>query len=413
MTSSKISSRKRYLSPQYLLAKVREKGVVWGLKTGLSRASLRLRGYAYNVLNKDAPHLLGTNDWLGPTWRFLLRGRKQLERRILLIWDSRAQPYSVGDLLVLHEVGLVLRLIYQVNKIDVCMVYDPQQPGTGPRHDEITSYNFHNHLTSLFPVVYLNPHLGSFMVFDSHDQLEKYISENIKIYYPWPSEFKYRQLTYLYYEAFHLFLSFYEKNGYLPSLSCRPVTLDWAYSFLEDKVSPAIPIVVHLRMNAKLDLNRNARVDAWLEFFHYCEHKYPAKFVVVGTARETDNRLRQCSNVIIAKDYQTNVEQDLALIQASAIFMGNASGPSTIAIFSQRPYIIVGMALKGQPGIVDGTPGNGFVFANENQRLIWERETTQILIWEFEDIFNRIDRSEWESQRRTAHQTVETSFYLS
>jgi hypothetical protein len=174
--------------------------------------------------------------------------------------------------------------------------------------------------------------------------------------------------------------------------------VDWARSFMVEKVRPRLPVVVHIRNDRVSSwdsiLEHNAQLDCWLEFFSFCEGKYNVKFVVICGKDEVDPRFRGLPNVIIAKDSCTTVEQELALIQVSLMFMGGRSGISQMATFNDIPYII----LNYSPGAETICTGSGFAFATPLQRLIWERETTELLIAEFTKLFSRIDTDKWEQE---------------
>jgi hypothetical protein len=314
------------------------------------------------------------------------------EKRILAIWDFQDVCYSIGELLYLQEITLVLQWIHQVNKTDIAFVCDPN-PGPNCRHD-MNSYILHHSLISLFPVAQMNPNLGSFYLFDSYAQLEKHIGDNAELYCCiWPSYTEYVNQERAYAHIFNFIQQFYIEHHFIPHLSCRPAMIDWAYAFYRENVYPSIPVVVQARNNP-IDRERNIKIEQWLDFFQYFEKRLPVKFVVLCAQDEVDDRMRRYSNVLIAKDYHTNIVEELALIQSSAMYMGVPCGPSVMAIFSNLSYIIVNMKVIHDK-VVRGTQ---YIFANDMQKIIWEPETTTMLIEEFVAIFNRIDINAWLSK---------------
>jgi len=244
----------------------------------------------------------------------------------------------------------------------------------------------------------VNPHLGSFFLFDSYEDLERFVEQNIDRYTIWPSADGYLEKKFTYAGNFDEVQNFYGKYGFIPHLSCRPFTLNWAYAFFKENVLPDVAVVVHLRNNPEQDTQRNSKIEAWLEFFGFCNEKFGVKFVIIGTKKEIDPRLRSCPNVIIAKDFNTTVEQDMALIQTSAIYMGVASGPGEMAVFSDKPYLIMNFQLGSETITKDGSA----VFANRLQKFVWEPETAQTLIREFSGLFYSIDIDHWKSTCRNA-----------
>ena len=132
--------------------------------------------------------------------------------------------------------------------------------------------------------------------------------------------------------------------------------------------------------------------------------RYPVKFVIICARSEIDNRLRECSNVIIAKDYHTGVEQDMALIHTSAMHMGAGSGPATMAWFNNKPYLMVNTTYKSgeffeRPGMIrqEECDIQRFWFAGPLQRVANGTETAELLIREFALLWEKIDLEQWRS----------------
>ena len=384
--SENAPRRKRYLSPRYLAGKVREKGVVWCLRALIARASWRMRRYFDPLIKRIS--------WVFPSMRFLLRPVPKSEKRILAIWDFRTVPYSIGDLMVLHERTQILRLTHQVDKVDICFVCDPRHPVRKLGQQGVTPDNFHYHFSALVSTVYLNPHVGSFFLFDSHDQLEGFVADNVERYQIWPGGKEYVARHSAYGDNFDSIQDFFRKNGFIPYLDYRSSTLEWAYTFYRKHIRPDFPVVVHLRNNPFSGAPRNARLDAWLEFFKSCEGRFDVKFVLIGAAGEIDERFRHLPNTLIAKDYHSTVEQDLVLAYSGLIYLGSSSGPSAAAIFSQTPYVIFGY----RPANEIVPYGGRFNFATDTQKLIWETETADILMEQFSGLFHRVDKLGWEER---------------
>jgi hypothetical protein len=348
--------------------------------------------------------------WLIPSLRRLSSPVRESEKRILAIWDFSTQPYGIGDLLTLQEATSILRLIYQIDKIDYCFLCEPNEPAR-PSFKQlgVNSSNYIDFITSLMHVVLVNPNLGSFFLFDSRSDLERYIADNIQRYQIWPSVVNYgnykMKIDSNYGYIWKLIAEFYKEHQSLPYLSCRSVLVDWANSFISQHVLPSVPVVVHLRRNTGSNTQRNSRVECWLEMFKHCEERFPVKFIVICSFQEVDERLRDCSNVIIAKDFHTTVEQDLALIQTSAFYMGGPSGPTTMAVFSEKPYVYINFLNYPEiaPIVKTGPEGLSLIFANQHQRLVCEPETTQLLIQEFTRFFSSIDISAWQAKANNQH----------
>ncbi len=321
-------------------------------------------------------------------------------RRLLAIYDLTSQPFSIGDILVVQEASLVVRETYGLDVVDFALVYDPINPAVNcdPSFARINSENGLYHLASVLPVAQVNPYHGSMFVFNSHQQLYRFIADNSCRYRIWPSAWRFAMRKYLYHHVFNdLLHDHFETHGSVPELSCRPVMIDWAKRFFREHASPHIPVTVQFRRNKSISTTRNLDVDCWLEFFHHCESRYSVKFVIVCALSEVDERLRSCPNAVIAKDHGTNIEQDLALIQGAAMHMGACSGPGAIAIFNKKPYLLLN-SFAHQVGHDDMIPDEGFwkyTFATPYQRYAEPPTTMDLLTTQFARMWSAVDLAEW------------------
>lgn len=373
------------------------------------RVARRIIAPVYRPVRRSAWFLA----WLFPALGELLLPKPASERRLLVIYDLFSQPFSVGDILVVQEASLVLRERHAVDVVDFAIVYDPRHPAqSGPAFTSITKDNALFNLASILPVAQVNQHLGSLFVFNSHRHLERFIVDNTDRYLVWPSGWKFATREYLFKTVFEdLLHNHFQQHGSIPHLACRPFLADWAKAFYEEHVYPQVPVSVNIRNNKAFQTHRNAHLECWLKFFAYCEPRYPAKFVIICAKIEVDDRLRACANVIIAKDYQTGVEQDLSLIHGSAFHMGSDSGPACMAIFSDKPYLVVNTAMRpnyfSNPEIFqqDSDGLRRFAFSGPLQRFGAGVETTAFLIKEFTRMWEAVGlqrgQSEVDIERKT------------
>ena len=384
----------------YLFGKVRERGFIQSLKAVMEIARLRI-----GRINHGLHHFLVRSTLTIPSLRFLLRPSHQPEKRILAIWDFHTSPYSVGDVLVFNEMTMVLRLIHKVDKVDVCLVWD--RSDTKPaiiNSAHPGNHTNHYNLSTILPVASVNPDLGSVYIFDSRDRLEAFLIENADKYDIWPPLTEYLNKFSTYQSNFDFVHNFYKSNGYIPYLSCEELLVKWAYGFIRDNVRPYFPVVVHLRNHPTVIPSRNARLDCWLEFFNYCNGKFDAKFVLISSKEEIDDRFRGLSNVVISKDFATTAVQDLALIQTSLLFMGVSSGPNMMAIYSDIPYIVFNFTPYSEKSIPSGSKP---LFATSLQKFTWEPETIDSLIKEFSELYNKLNIADWKEKFETSLSRLE------
>lgn len=344
--------------------------------------------------------------WVVPRLGELFVPNARGKQRILLIYDTSAQPFSVGDILVCQEAALVLCQKHQVNIVDFAVLYDPENPAaSNPVFAKaVTKENVMDHIASLLPLAQVNQNLGSFFVFNSREQVVRLIADNADLYHVWPSGLQVGTRQYLPSVVFNdLLVDHYREHGSIPQLTFRPYLRKWAAQFYRENVSPKVAVTVNLRNNKGWDLCRNSQMESWLECFRYCETRYPVSFVILCARSEIDDRLRGCGNVILAKDYQTSVEQDMALIHMSAMHMGAGSGPATMAWFGAKPYLMIDNASNADSDFYKhehmierlGDNIRKFWFAGPGQRIHVGLETGELLIREFQTLFRGLNLEQW------------------
>jgi hypothetical protein len=313
----------------------------------------------------------------------------------------------VGDILVMQETSLILRLMHQAKNIDIAVLYDEKNPaGSDDVFKSINSENGLFHIASILPVVQVNPFLGSVLLFNSKNQLEKYISNGDEYCLVWPSGWELNVTReYLYYQMLEeIIYPYYIANQSIPYLRSRQSLEDWAIEFISQNISGDICISVNIRNNPNHHLERNSNLKEWKKLFVNCQDKLPIKFIVICSLSEIDTDLRGLENLIFAKDFHTTVEQDLALIAASDIHMGTSSGPATMAWFSEKPYFIVNATLDQEyfrSNKIIKINGEGYIkfsFSKDGQFFYTGRETFEILkknLLEMIDIFkiNKINKN--------------------
>ena len=319
------------------------------------------------------------------------RGETQPRKRLLVIYDFASQPFSIGDILMYQEASLVLRKERQIDRVDFAVTYDPANPVVpDPAFSAIGPENFLSHLTTVLQAAQVNPHLGSLFLFDSHENIEKFVSRHLDTYTVWPPLQRYVNREYLYYHIFNdVLFSHFRKFGSLPSLASRLPVRAWARKFIDEHVATGVAVTVQLRRNPA-NPARNSDYEAWRTFFRGCQDRYPVKFVVICARHEMDASLGDLSNVEFAKDHYTSVEQDLALIEMGSMHMGASSGPGVMAIFGKKPYCFFNtdMQLDLYKGVIQEGNSSRLFFSSPKQRFIRSRESADILMSEFDRMWS-------------------------
>lgn len=123
---------------------------------------------------------------------------------------------------------------------------------------------------------------------------------------------------------------FYKEKKSLPYLSMKETNNSWARSFFKHRIGDRLPIVIHLK---------NANMTGWRKLFSLYSKEQRYIFILIGND-PLPQTLRQHGNVIVARDFGSTLPRDLALITHAYLFLGLASGPCNMAIFSDVPYVI-------------------------------------------------------------------------
>lgn len=326
-------------------------------------------------------------------------------KRILGIWDLRVSPVSLGSLLILVEELQMQRTIHRTDFADICVV------GDAPHLLPIRGMKANGGLVTLLDSAICKDSallsalldmegIGVCYLCDTIAALRVFLRTSPYPYVMWPTLNEQGLVSHRY--ASTTFAQrFYCENGFIPYLSCKAEPIRWAIQCVGRYVIPCIPVVVHLKNNPNEQGSSNADFDAWLAFFKACYQQYDVMFIVIG-GEEIDQRVRRLPNTLVARDFGSNLSRDLALIQTAFVFMGMASGPCNMALFSETPYIIYKnpdhdaeqMALElGQH--------DRFPFATPFQKVLRVFETRENLMSEFAHVYTHVNRQDWE--RRLAN----------
>jgi len=330
------------------------------------------------------------------------------KKRILGIWDLYDLPWSVGDPLAFLEYLSILKIKFNVEAIDICVVYDNDNP-LGIRSGGISNINPENvqdYMYDYLPLFSLCHHIGSVYQFRSRDEFYRFIRINAERYIVYPRLT--HQLSGVYNYSYSTaessdirkIMDFYADHGYIPYLRVGNRDLSWAYWFyLSNLKEESVPIVLSLKQTSH-NIERNAAPEDWLAFIDKCATAFQnVTFVIIGLREETFDGLRGRSNVIVAKDFGTSVIEDIALIRASFMYMGTNSGINVIAFFSDLPYLVYQFPTKSLEDI--GLKPNEMFNFTTNKQKIFSTDvfvTSELLFNEFAELYSRLDINEWRNK---------------
>lgn len=314
---------------------------------------------------------------------------------LVLAIDFGAQPYSLGDLLILLTVGMAKAQDAGCTRVVYALLSDPDRPPIDPvMATYATRENHMQRLMALLPVLQIDPMLGEMHVFASASAFGAFISERAREGHPiWPSLAELRARKYLYYDALKAIHQFYLTHGALPAYRFNKDLSSFAKGLFGRLARGRVPVSVNLRNNPSFHVHRNAQLEVWREFFGSATRDFPVAFFVTGSPSEMDPAIRACPHVFYTKDRHTDMLQDLALIHEASFHIGSSSGPSTLAFFLRKPYFIANTDAAPHVKLYGGSlvhePGGDlrFAFAAPLQSLGVENETASLLRQRLERIW--------------------------
>jgi hypothetical protein len=115
-------------------------------------------------------------------------------------------------------------------------------------------------------------------------------------------------------------------------------------------------------------------------------------------------------NIVFVKDYRTTMEQDMGLVKHGLFHMGVASGPTSLTNFADDiPYCVFRVELNDKSYNYKWfKPGTQYPWHKDLQKLIWENETPESLVKEFEYLFQNTGKKAW--QQNMAISNAEAGF---
>lgn len=324
------------------------------------------------------------------------------EKKILAIADFSTIGVALGFFILFQTRLLCEAYLKKINKVDFALVYNPENP-VGEKHKKdalwVNRDNFHLHFAELIPLLNVNPKLGSVLVFNSHNDFDGFLERNSKNYLLQPSFFNYVNKNKITTGTLVFLRDFYLKYKFLPKLEISNFVSLWTKAFIKKYAKDKYLIAVNLRSNPLFGHERNAAVDAWEHFFTYCFKRHPdVIFVILGRESEIADNLRNLANVIYAQDHEVNIQHTLSFIKHSLFYMATSSGPATYPMLTEDiPYIIVSFQIPDVSYNYNWfKPGTLLPWQNEElQKIIWEKESPELLIKEFEDLFGKVDKEKW------------------
>lgn len=314
------------------------------------------------------------------------------EKKILVVWNLDLNPLSIGGLLILFVEIQIQQIKNNIKSVELCII----GRGLGTYKSYVINNYFLLEIEKTIDLHLIERFKFLSIISDFSNLSKIHLVENLSGFFTQFSEF---QNQFIFWPSIKeisklekicpstkLAQRFYGKNHFIPTIVCHGDSLHWAEKFLLNFVYPAKPVIVHLKNNTSERKCSNANFDAWYGFLKYFSNDNKYKFVLIGN-EPVDDKIVSLPNVIISRDYGSNLPRDLALITQGSFFLGMSSGPCNVAIFSKIPYVIY----KNPDHDVEQMneelgEKNSFVFSTSSQKFSRSFETTEMIIQDFQEI---------------------------
>ncbi len=300
--------------------------------------------------------------------------------RVLGLWDENINPLNLGGFLIFLEELAIQRFLHKISTSDVLVLKQKDDKKISGKQQTLTR--------SLLSLAKSMEGVGHAYEVHSYKEVGRSLPDGPSII--WPEQGKSRQKKHTFDKTLYI-QKFYHKTKHIPYLLCKPHILAWANAFIENHVSPRKPIVVHLKNNQKNRLS-NADFADWFAFMSFAVKKYDVSFILIGN-ESIPTKIAKLPQVYLARKFGSTLFYDLGLITRAFLFMGMASGPCNMAIFSPVPYLIFkdpghhSEEMEKELGDRDYFP-----FATSYQKLLRVNQSAHMLKTEFEKLYRALHK---------------------
>ncbi len=261
-----------------------------------------------------------------PIYRLMSLGNHS---SLFLIWDTSVQSIFIGGVLTLIQEVSLLQKEYGYRQISLCIVGDNAVCSEHLTAQEIFKAYPFLRLLSMYDVSLSYMSLGTYREASSwakqHD------------YEVWPKQ---SHIAYEMYGNTLYIQSYFKKHHKITWASISKKYKEKAMRYFRQNCQGKYPITLHIKNTIGGRHCSNADQAVWYSFLKMCEEKYLDCVFVLVSEDHVDQNIVRLSNVLRVPDYPDKLIQDLALVHQSAAFMGMASGPANMAIFSDIPYCV-------------------------------------------------------------------------
>jgi hypothetical protein len=336
-------------------------------------------------------------DRIGIIRQFLTEIHSAGRERFAGIIDFSYQHYALGDVLT-NQVNLsCLAREADCKGIDFYLIVDPLYPAAptqGFINSDNNSDNYPAHLDNLFPAFLCLPELTSVrIVRDSMTAGLILTSLIASRTYKWPSLRDHLRRRMTYPIGHEIINRFYAREGYVPQLAAPKGYERWAREFLQRLWPDRFVVCINPHQSrfspVPATTYHNSPLDEWNAFIDAVAEHYPnVHFLMLGNIQEWDSALAGRPNVSIPRAMGLTLAHELALLCSADLFMGASSGFSTMATFTDVPYVITNIEhhFASFAGVEVNAPR--YPFGSEHQHLVWRQEDAGLLMRYFKAAYH-------------------------
>jgi hypothetical protein len=326
---------------------------------------------------------------------------KEKSHPFIGIYDFSYAPYALGDAFTWQVNVAIGALDKGIDTVIHSLVVDPRRP-SGRLQPHINRENYRDYLSNLFPAFLCNPLEMSLKLFTNRHAFDYYLLKKVLSgFHTWPNLLIHTMEQMDYYSHKKID-KFFQKNHYIPRLKTPRGYENSMDDFLKEHCSGRFLVSVNIRQRANYAdlgfagqasgvIRRDSPLQEWYRFFKVVRKKYPdVLFLAFGGYAEWEKELYTFENVLIPRAMGYNLAHEITLFHQTDLFMGTSSGFSALATFSEIPYIITNFdhAAAKYVDLPIGAPS--YRFALDNQIIVWEKETVELLMSLFEPVYQML-----------------------
>ena len=318
------------------------------------------------------------------------------------IYDFELLPYALGDVLTWNVQTAIRCEDLGRRQVDMYICMDPRHPASIYQRNLVVSENCALFLNELLGAFGTHPMLGNIHLFGSRDEMiavlrrlaatdsavAQSVSDYEKVLASRNDEFALNEYFIKYVYSHETINAFAEKHGRIPLLQASRGHRPDVTSLIDQRFAGKHVVVIHPRLR-RLDYGyggehtyqRDSDFVEWYEFIRQAGEEHPdVQFVVVGRLQEKPLELLRLPNVTSLRMLGMGLGHELTLMCEADLFLGTSSGFAAMANFTSIPYFITKMNRESCKAyqIEDGS--NRLPFAQPNQLLVYEPETSALLM---------------------------------